>query len=518
MALFGDGLSNGSPFYGGYEFSETKLAEPTGLVTFANLFSKLPQSTSTTKDKDTDGKRDYKKTYVTGTKGTRATLKTKLDDVETDIQNVLVQMRSQFDKTKNPTPDQALKTISSLGYDKELRSLMAKKDNLISNISNANQDLQGVNAIDKLYDNDIQAKQEFAVAPISGIYVPIGSDDKGNPLTYGKSIDKLKEADNVVEDPETGTVSIKSPEYSVYGMGVKQAGALSKKIDDVMTNAAKNKTGVAGETLDEVTGFIKGWDTTDNYNQLLNAAANMKGKLAEEHLADLSARTFKYNLDNPNNILFDDVEKAAMTKALKERDNLTKEELTSISKAQDKYLASYVRKELPTYRNKETKSTMEKGLYGSGKFGETFDVKPEYSDFLLNEGKTTVRKKVQSWDISGLTGDKAVKVSIARDTPLYNVITGEREKEIEKKGGDYYISRYEEVEGKNKKVEPYVVITDSDGNIYRAKAGRIAFSSLKTSKVNFLNSNINEQYQIHDIKAVEEKEEEETFNAGKYKK
>lgn len=511
MALFGDGLSNGSPFYGGYEFSETKLAEPTGLVTFANLFSKLPQSTSTTKDKDTDtdGNIDYKKTYVTGTKGTRTTLKNKLDDVETDIQNVLVQMRSQFDKTKNPTPEQALKTISSLGYDKELRSLMAKKDNLISNISSANQDLQEVNAIDKLYEKDIQAKQELAVAPISGIYVPIGSDNKGNPLTYGKSIDKLKEADNVVEDPETGTVSIKSPEYSVYGMGVKQAGALSKKIDDVMTNAAKNKTGAAGETLDEVTGFIKGWDTTDNYNQLLNASANMKSKLAEEHLADLSARTFKYNLDNPNNILFDDVEKAAMTKALKDRDNLTKEELTSISKAQDKYLASYVRKELPTYRNKETKSTMEKGLYGSGKFAETVTIKPEINFFKINENGTPVYKDANSWNTSGLTGEKAISITIARETDAFNTITGEKIKIPE---GDYWISQYEEVKGKGEKYKPYVVVMSQNDNTkqYRIQATRNAFSSLRTAKIKFDESNINEEYRRYDL------EEKKSFDDTDY--
>ena len=511
MALFGDGLLNGSPFYGGYEFSETKLAEPTGLVTFANLFSKLPQSTSTTKDKDTDtdGNIDYKKTYVTGTKGTRTTLKNKLDDVETDIQNVLVQMRSQFDKTKNPTPEQALKTISSLGYDKELRSLMAKKNNLISNISSANQDLQEVNAIDKLYVKDIQAKQELAVAPISGIYVPIGSDDKGNPLTYGKSIDKLKEADNVVEDPETGTVSIKSPEYSVYGMGVKQAGALSKKIDDVMTNAAKNKTGAAGETLDEVTGFIKGWDTTDNYNQLLNASANMKSKLAEEHLADLSARTFKYNLDNPNNILFDDVEKAAMTKALKDRDNLTKEELTSISKAQDKYLASYVRKELPTYRNKETVETLEKGLYGSGKFAETVTIKPEINFFKINENGTPVYKDAYSWNTSGLTGEKAISITIARETDAFNTITGEKIKIPE---GDYWISQYEEVKGKGEKYKPYVVVMSQNDNTkqYRIQATRNAFSSLRTAKIEFDESNINEEYRRYDL------EEKKSFDDTDY--
>ena len=512
MALLGDGLLNGSPFYGGFELTDTKVEAPTGLMTFAKLLPSLSTAGDTkkgTKEKEDETKSN--KLYIAGTKGTRNTLKTEFDNVESDIQTTLAQMQGQFDKTKNPTEEQALKSISALGLDSQLRSLIAKKNQLLTNISSANEDLQQANSINALYEKDIDAKQEFAVAPtgVKGVYLPIDVDENGKPITYGKAISKLLEADNTIIDEETGKVSVKSPEYSVYGMGVKQKGALTKKIDDVMTNAAKNKTGEAGETLDEVTGFIKGWDTTDNYDQLLNAATNMKSKLNEAEQADLSAKTIRFNIDNPENTLYSDEEKASITKSYKDKANMTEKDILNIANATDKYLASYVREELPTYRNKETKSTMEKGLYGSGKFAETVTIKPEINFFKINENGTPVYKDANSWNTSGLTGEKAISITIARETDAFNTITGEKIKIPE---GDYWISQYEEVKGKGEKYKPYVVVMSQNDNTkqYRIQATRNAFSSLRTAKIKFDESNINEEYRRYDL------EEKKSFDDTDY--
>ena len=94
---------------------------------------------------------------------------------------------------------------------------------------------------------------------------------------------ELFEADNTIIDEETGKVSVKSPEYSVYGMGVKQKGALTSKVEGELKNASANLTGIDSEKLDEVTGFIKGWSDKNNYDQLLNAATNMKSKLKKQN-------------------------------------------------------------------------------------------------------------------------------------------------------------------------------------------------------------------------------------------
>ena len=40
------------------------------------------------------------------------------------------------------------------------------------------------------------------------MYLPIDVDEKGKPITYGKAIDKLFEADNTVVDNETGMVGV----------------------------------------------------------------------------------------------------------------------------------------------------------------------------------------------------------------------------------------------------------------------------------------------------------------------
>jgi hypothetical protein len=49
MALLGDGLLNGSPFYGGFELTDTKVEAPTGLMTFAKLLPSLSTAGATKK-------------------------------------------------------------------------------------------------------------------------------------------------------------------------------------------------------------------------------------------------------------------------------------------------------------------------------------------------------------------------------------------------------------------------------------------------------------------------------------
>ena len=511
MALLGDGLLNGSPFYGGFELTDTKVEAPTGLMTFAKLLPSLSTAgdTTTTTKKGTKEKEDETKSnklYIAGTKGTRNTLKTEFDNVESDIQTTLAQMQGQFDKTKNPTEEQALKTITALGLDTKLRSLIAKKNALMTTVSEANQDLQQAKSIDTLYEKDIDAKQEIAVAPtgVKGVYLPIDVDEKGKPITYGKAIDKLFEADNTVVDNETGMVGVKSPEYSVYGMGVKQKGALTSKVEGELKNAAPNLTGIDGEKLDEVTGFIKGWSDKNNYGQLLNAATNMKSKLNEAEQADLSAKTIRFNIDNPENTLYSDEEKASITKSYNDKANMTEKDILNIANASDKYLASYVRKELPTYQKKETGETLEKGLYGSGKYAETVTIPGEVLTFPIDEDGTgnVTYKKSTSFDATAATSTGALLMTVARDTPAWNPLTGE--KVTLPAAGEYFINRYEEVEGKNFKYKPYVVISSGGSNptLYRIPATQNAMSKLKSAKVKFDKSNLFAEYQENDPKST----------------
>ena len=510
MALLGDGLLNGSPFYGGFELTDTKVEAPTGLMTFAELLPSLSTAgdTTTTTKKGTKEKEDETKSnklYIAGTKGTRNTLKTEFDNVEADIQTTLAQMQGQFDKTKNPTEEQALKSISALGLDSQLRSLIAKKNQLLTTVSEANQDLQQAKSIDALYEKDIDAKQEIAVAPtgVKGVYLPIDVDEKGKPITYGKAIDKLFEADNTVVDNETGMVGVKSPEYSVYGMGVKQKGALTSKVEGELKNAAPNLTGIDSEKLDEVTGFIKGWSDKNNYAQLLNAATNMKSKLNEAEQADLSAKTIRFNIDNPENTLYSDEEKASITKSYNDKANMTKKDILNIANASDKYLASYVRKELPTYQKKQTVSTLEKGLYGSGKYEETIDIPSETYTFYIQEygDEDVTMKRSKSFDIT--KSETSIPMTIAKGTEGWDTQTGKRIKDIP--AGEYWINRYDEVEGKNNMVKPYVVVVSKDdaSKVYRIDATQNAMSPLKSAKkVNFLNSNIFGKYENKEIKGT----------------
>jgi len=510
MALLGDGLLNGSPFYGGFELTDTKVEAPTGLMTFAKLLPSLSTAgdTTTTTKKGTKEKEDETKSnklYIAGTKGTRNTLKTEFDNVEADIQTTLAQMQGQFDKTKNPTEEQALKSISALGLDTKLRSLIAKKNALMTTVSEANQDLQQAKSIDNLYEKDIDAKQEIAVAPtgVKGVYLPIDVDEKGKPITYGKAIDKLFEADNTVIDNETGMVGIKSPEYSVYGMGVKQKGALTSKVEGELKNAAPNLTGIDSEKLDEVTGFIKGWSNKNNYDQLLNAATNMKSKLNEAEQADLSAKTIRFNIDNPENTLYSDEEKASITKSYNDKANMTEKDILNIANASDKYLASYVRKELPTYQKKETGETLEKGLYGSGKYGETIDIPSETYTFYIQEygDEDVTMKRSKSFDIT--KSETSIPMTIAKGTEGWDTQTGKRIKDIP--AGEYWINRYDEVEGKNNMIKPYVTIVSKDdaSKVYRIDATQNAMSPLKgAKKVNFLNSNIFGKYVNTEIKGT----------------
>ena len=507
MALLGDGLLNGSPFYGGFELTDTKVEAPTGLMTFAKLLPSLSTAgatTTTTKKGTKEDETKSNKLYIAGTKGTRNTLKNEFDNVEADIQTTLAQMQGQFDKTKNPTEEQALKSISALGLDSQLRSLIAKKNQLLTNISSANEDLQQAKSINSLYEKDIDAKQEIAVAPtgVNGVYLPIDVDENGKPITYGKAISKLLEADNTIIDEETGKVSVKSPEYSVYGMGVKQKGALPAKVDNIFKNASANLTGADSEKLDEVTGFIKGWSSKDNYAQLLYAAENMKSKLEEAEQADLSVRTLKFNIDNPDNTLFSDEEKASITKSYKDKANMTEQDILNISNATDKYLVSYLRKELPTYQKKQTASTLEKGLYGSGKYAETIDIPSETYTFYIQEfgDEDVTMKRSKSWDIT--KSETSIPMTIAKGTEAWDTQTGKR---IKIPAGEYWINRYDEVEGKNNMIKPYVTIVSKDdaSKVYRIDAAQNAMSSLKGAKeVSFTGSNLFGRYVGKEIKGT----------------
>ena len=507
MALLGDGLLNGSPFYGGFELTDTKVEAPTGLMTFAKLLPSLSTAgatTTTTKKGTKEDETKSNKLYIAGTKGTRNTLKNEFDNVEADIQTTLAQMQGQFDKTKNPTEEQALKSISALGLDSQLRSLIAKKNQLLTNISSANEDLQQAKSINSLYEKDIDAKQEIAVAPtgVNGVYLPIDVDENGKPITYGKAISKLLEADNTIIDEETGKVSVKSPEYSVYGMGVKQKGALPAKVDDIFKNASANITGAYSDKLDEVTGFIKGWSSKDNYDQLLNASKNMKSKLGEAEQADLSVRTLKFNIDNPDNTLFSDEEKASITKSYKDKANMTEQDILNISNATDKYLVSYLRKELPTYQQKQTAETLEKGLYGSGKYAETIDIPSETYTFDIQEygDEDVTMKRSKSWDIT--KSETSISMTIARATEAWDTQTGKR---INIPAGEYWINRYDEVEGKNNMIKPYVTVVSKDdaSKVYRIHATQNAMSSLKGAKeVRFTGSNLFGRYVGKEIKGT----------------
>ena len=513
MALLGDGLLNGSPFYGGFELTDTKVEAPTGLMTFAKLLPSLSTAgatTTTTKKGTKEDETKSNKLYIAGTKGTRNTLKNEFDNVEADIQTTLAQMQGQFDKTKNPTEEQALKSISALGLDSQLRSLIAKKNQLLTNISSANEDLQQANSINSLYEKDIDAKQEIAVAPtgVKGVYLPIDIDENGKPITYGKAISKLLEADNTIIDEETGKVSVKSPEYSVYGMGVKQKGALTSKVEGELKNAAPNLTGIDSEKLDEVTGFIKGWSSKDNYDQLLNAAENMKSKLEEAEQADLSAKTIRFNIDNPENTLYSDEEKASITKSYKDKANMTEKDILNIANATDKYLASYVRKELPTYQNKQTALTLEKGLYGSGKYAETIDIPSETYTFDIQEygDEDVTMKRSKSWDIT--KSETSISMTIARASEAWDTQTNKR---INIPAGEYWINRYDEVEGKNNMIKPYVTVVSKDdaSKVYRIDATQNAMSSLKGAKeVRFTGSNLFGEYKNEEIKG--KKKEKDT--------
>ena len=203
MALFGSGIQNGSPFYAGYEVSLPEAPkQPTAFSSLANLLLKGKVGTEATDGttSSTD-KTKIGSTYVAGTDETRNKIVSNLETIDAGIASIKAKMRQQFDRKTNPTTEKAIASITALGLDKQLGELIAARNNVKSVISQANQDLTDLIATEKAYEGDNQsAKTETALQKIGGVYVGAGTDDKGNFLTYGDLISKLKKADNTITD------------------------------------------------------------------------------------------------------------------------------------------------------------------------------------------------------------------------------------------------------------------------------------------------------------------------------
>ena len=127
-------------------------------------------------------------------------------------------------------------------------------------------------------------------------------------------------------------------------------------------------------------------------------------------------------------------------------------------------------------------------------------------------------KKSTSFDATAATSTGALLMTVARDTPAWNPLTGE--KVTLPAAGEYFINRYEEVEGKNFKYKPYVVISSGGSTpiLYRIPATQNAMSKLKSAKVKFDKSNLFAEYQENDPKSTTAtKPKTKTFDPTDYK-
>ena len=99
-------------------------------------------------------------------------------------------------------------------------------------------------------------------------------------------------------------------------------------------------------------------------------------------------------------------------------------------------------------------------------------------------------------------------MTIAKGTEAWDTQTGKRIKDIP--AGEYWINRYDEVEGKNNMIKPYVTIVSKDdaSKVYRIDAAQNAMSSLKGSKeVRFTGSNLFGKYKNEEIKGTKKEKD-----------
>lgn len=433
MALFGSGIQNGSPFYAGYEVSLPEApTQPTAFSSLANLLLKGKVGTEATDGttSSTD-KTKIGSTYVAGTDETRNKIVSNLETIDAGISSIKAKMRQQFDRKTNPTTEKAIASITALGLDKQLGELIAARNNVKSVISQANQDLTDLIATEKAYEGDNQsAKTETALQKIGGVYVGAGTDDKGNFLTYGDLISKLKKADNTITDANGLVTGVKYTDYSPLTMGVSQRGALSTKIKDVLGATENNTRGYGKATLQDI-GTIKTYTGSTNDTALLNASNNIRSILTDPEKADLAAQTMDFVKKNKNQSLLDENEVNAVKKSYTDPTNLTADELENVIQAQNKVLAKTVSGQLDSYRVSDYKESLAEGLYGQGEYDKKGVVDIATVDKVLNlpvvendDVRFPMRTSFKNVKTANISQDP-LKYTFAQGTKGFNPKTGE---------------------------------------------------------------------------------------------
>lgn len=468
MGLLGSGLRNGSPFYPGYEYTAPNLTAPTGLLTLASLMPNLGTTAGSSKKtkSTTDGDGETTSSIVPGTEGTRNTIINNLSTIDASISEVKSKIRQNFDKNKNATPEMAVAASSDLA--KELGSLIALRNSTKAEISNSNQNLIDLENATSPYKEKDKAWTlgEMAMKEVNGLYMPVGSDDGENALTYGDVKNKAYEADNTYVD-DNGVPRVKLVDYSGLSLGASQAGALDAKITKTYKDAKENQTAWGDLNVvpeGDLAGFIKGYKGSNNDTQLLTVATVIKSKLEAPEKADLAAQTValaqneKLNATEITKAGLTDSEIYALKKSVTDNGNLTSAELMAIAQAQAKVLAAKVKGDIGLYKDSTFTPMLEKGAYGSGKYDKGSIVVPQDMEEIASAFATPVRAAI---------------TNVVGNGYMYNLAKSDLQKKITSSITD--VTGIETTSGESVKLnDTYNVdqlITDKYGNRKKAVVG-----------------------------------------------
>jgi hypothetical protein len=294
MALLGNGINNGSPFYAGYEYQAPNLVKPTGLLTAASFMGKGVAAAST--DEKTK-KEDIDKTVVAGTLGTSKDLTALLNNTDASITQLKAQMRSKMANSKYSGNEMIAEVKDEA---QTLTSLYDQKHKLEAQLPAANTDLMRFNDSYEAHRTK-GALGLPAMELVDGVYMPVGVNDKTKDLaTYEDAFAAKNEESHLAATKDVyGGISFGINTGTYYNtpdqkdkFGIEVAAAYNNAKGTINKSKWENPVGLNLTNPDKNTSayLIQSGYYNDNNDAMQNVVKTLYEGLSSDARADIAAK------------------------------------------------------------------------------------------------------------------------------------------------------------------------------------------------------------------------------------
>ena len=404
MALLGNGIENGSPFYAGYTYQAPNVTAPTGLIDAAAFVGKgydvgAGAGASATSETTKKGKDEV--TLVPGLLATSKDIKDELDDVDASMAAVKAKMSTKLIGHNNPNEYGSI--VKEEGQ--QLSQLYAKRSQLQSLLEPSNTEVSRYNETYKSYaDKTNDSLGETAVMPAGdGTFVSAG---KGKLTDYSKFFNDINNTSSLKKSTDVYNATNYSIQPNDLPNTPTQKGAFIKQSTKLFGDAKENVNKTKWENpnidmnnVDQLTGAyaIYSGAKSSNIDALKSAANIMYENLDNDAKADITAQMLNavsQDGDMTKGLISSTNKKVILSpeqvKAVKNQIKGDSYDKSEYKQAIANYAAARITDQIPTYTKTETEnesSVSDAGVTAAGRAKAPIILKPEKANITLASKK-----------------------------------------------------------------------------------------------------------------------------------